>query len=1251
MPGVALSSLRVTSDFDATAYTRGAQQKVDADARMIASDKALNAALAQSDAALAKIPGGMASVSKSLLDGYGAGQQFEALIRRINNAADRGMGLDRVNLLLDAAYRKFGLTADAANLAATGYVSITAAVKELNEQYEIQNEVAARAAAAMAQVSTAAAAQSSINARLGVGGGSGKSAQESADAFLAQFGGLEGIARAKAQEAGNAFAADLDARMVAGAGKSARDSANAFDAELSRLDEIAGMRAQQAGTNFQRSLTEALGGGGGSATSRGATFSALEEQFNRLEAIAAAKSTQIAQATQQGLRDAFRMDTRATDYQLPDAFGKTNVATVSALEEMAKAEEKAAAQAAALRAEINPLEAEMVKLGKQMAEYRKMLDQGLISSSEFEQAQGMAAKRLSDVDMNMRDAATGGRVLSGEMANLGYQVNDVVTGLMLGQPLFMIAAQQGGQVYQIFSRSKASVGEFAGSYLSSLTSMVTPTRAVFGGIAAVVTTAAIALNSYLDKQHQVSMSLLGSGRGSGASAAGINGIANAAATPNGLSVSEAREFASTLVQTGKIANDNLLPIVQIGKDITRIYGIDATEAAKMLADAFADPEKGATELNNRLGFLDAGLKRNIDNLVAQNKLFDAQKALLAGVKSGLTGVSEAVSTSSTVWTVLGNAVSNAWDATGAFIAKQIGLTDSLEEKIARARQNLDELRRGGSNTQNAMSAATGFGDILGIEDTPDPGKIAAAEEALNRLVAVQQKLAAATDVARAAQQSFLQESLVRGLSPEIAAIEKLNNDFTVLDGLVKSIGGDEAAGARLAALGLSMRQVSDATEVAREKIRSFKTDFEQSISQSNTALQAITAFSPSAKGGIAYQQSIDSNRNANLTASQKQVEAELAYQIALKQATTAISEQGRVRLLTANQSVQSTQLEIELVGKSVGQQAELRANLQARQQLEQEASANRTAFDQKQYEDLKRINAELGRRTDLAAKAQINQDIKFGSQTALLSPDDVQIAQQLKGSYPDVATALGSVEAQGLRTNQALSGLSSTISGQLTTGLADIVDGTKSIGQGFQDMSRLVIRAIEEMIIKIAIIQPMMQALQMGANNLGLGSGITNLFGGGSAGLANTGMAGSAFYGPVAPSALGNVFAGGNIIPFARGGVVHGPTIFPMANGGTGLAGEAGPEAIMPLRRGPDGRLGVAAGGAANDNRSSGGVVVNVINQTGVQAEASTSRNANGDLTVTLKKMMDDAVGQSLSSGNGSRVMKNQYGVRQFMGS
>ncbi|MEE4121167.1 MAG: phage tail tape measure protein [Paracoccaceae bacterium] len=68
----------------------------------------------------------------------------------------------------------------------------------------------------------------------------------------------------------------------------------------------------------------------------------------------------------------------------------------------------------------------------------------------------------------------------------------------------------------------------------------------------------------------------------------------------------------------------------------------------------------------------------------------------------------------------------------------------------------------------------------------------------------------------------------------------------------------------------------------------------------------------------------------------------------------------------------------------------------------------------------------------------------------------------------------------------------------------------------------------------------------------------------------------------------GGVFAGGRATPgagarvraFARGGVVSGPTTFPM-RGGTGLMGEAGPEAILPLERGPDGRLGVQAGGGA----------------------------------------------------------------------
>jgi phage-related minor tail protein len=62
------------------------------------------------------------------------------------------------------------------------------------------------------------------------------------------------------------------------------------------------------------------------------------------------------------------------------------------------------------------------------------------------------------------------------------------------------------------------------------------------------------------------------------------------------------------------------------------------------------------------------------------------------------------------------------------------------------------------------------------------------------------------------------------------------------------------------------------------------------------------------------------------------------------------------------------------------------------------------------------------------------------------------------------------------------------------------------------------------------------------------------------------------------PFASGGSFAQGRVMPFASGGIVSGPTAFPM-RGGTGLMGEAGPEAIMPLARGADGRLGVRTQG------------------------------------------------------------------------
>ncbi len=102
--------------------------------------------------------------------------------------------------------------------------------------------------------------------------------------------------------------------------------------------------------------------------------------------------------------------------------------------------------------------------------------------------------------------------------------------------------------------------------------------------------------------------------------------------------------------------------------------------------------------------------------------------------------------------------------------------------------------------------------------------------------------------------------------------------------------------------------------------------------------------------------------------------------------------------------------------------------------------------------------------------------------------------------------------------------------------------------------------------------------------------------------------------GGLLPFAKGGVLSGGRVAAFARGGVVDGPTHFPM-RGGVGLMGEAGPEAIMPLARGADGRLGVRTGGG------SGGGTINVTMNVSTP-DAATFQRSQGQIAAELSRAM-----------------------------
>lgn len=120
-------------------------------------------------------------------------------------------------------------------------------------------------------------------------------------------------------------------------------------------------------------------------------------------------------------------------------------------------------------------------------------------------------------------------------------------------------------------------------------------------------------------------------------------------------------------------------------------------------------------------------------------------------------------------------------------------------------------------------------------------------------------------------------------------------------------------------------------------------------------------------------------------------------------------------------------------------------------------------------------------------------------------------------------------------------------------------------------------------------------------------SALTSALGSATQALSQSAISAS-FGGDLLPFAAGGVIGGG-IVPFADGGVVSAPTYFPMA-GGLGLAGERGSEAIMPLSRGPDGRLGVqgASGGSQNVTVNIAATDVDSFRRSEAQVSASLAR-------------------------------------------
>jgi phage-related minor tail protein len=166
--------------------------------------------------------------------------------------------------------------------------------------------------------------------------------------------------------------------------------------------------------------------------------------------------------------------------------------------------------------------------------------------------------------------------------------------------------------------------------------------------------------------------------------------------------------------------------------------------------------------------------------------------------------------------------------------------------------------------------------------------------------------------------------------------------------------------------------------------------------------------------------------------------------------------------------------------------------------------------------------------------------------------------------------------------------------------LTSALKGAVVDGKGLDGVLRGLALRMSDIALSVGL-KPLQGLLTSGIS--GLLGGATSMFSGGAAGLSPAGGL------PAATSGF-SAFAGSGVTPFAKGGVVAAPTYFG-SGGGVGLMGEAGAEAILPLQRGPDGALGVAAA----DGGSAPRIVFNVTAQ-----DAASFRKSEGQIAAMLTR-------------------------------
>lgn len=921
--------------------------------------------------------------------------------------------------------------------------------------------------------------------------------------------------------------------------------------ELRREEEKSTAETQKA-TQVKNNFIQSL-------TNQAATFQASKSDVMEYQAALNGVSSEAAPLIAQVRQMEFAVANEAAQNKL----------AAQATREKAAADKQAAAEVkrteSAQKSFIDSLKNQTDAIGKTQLE---LLELKAAQMGVSAQAAPFIAK-LREQENAWKTGAISAGQYKQAMRMLPAQFTDIATSIAGGMPLWLVMIQQGGQISDSFGGvgnifeilkerffGVSEAGDEASGSLSDsanglaenaenaekLSSILSPTKLGILALLAAVGTLTYAWYKGSQEQSEFSKSLIMTGNQIGMTTSQLAGMAKTVAESTGNPTAIAAEALNRVVSGGKIAKSALQSVTESVVAMNDATGESLDSLISEFEKIAKNPVTAISELNDKYHFLTLATYNQVKALQDEGNQQEAARiateSYSATMKQRADQIQESLGSLQQAWKWLGDAAKGAWDS-----MLDIGREQSIDEKIKDIEEAIAK-----AQAVDSQPITTGFSPLDSFnaqkkkQDSPVVKSLKEQLELLNSQKITQDVInSAISEGNEKEQKSISAQQYVNNLIKDtLSNEEKRVKAQDLLTQKIKEgaiISKEEEARLRK---NINDKYKDPVTPKGKTYTPPAGIQAEDSAQADLLALQAQLqtlkehksvndAISQQRKDLWSYQAKINILQQAQDGPLKRQLSVKEQSLLASSQQTLALKEQ---LALLGDQITAQEQLNKrnDSSQKYVNQMAEKQAALKASSTLSDRETGRESVFAQ-----LRSGWQNAGGSLDDAGyKKQLDAAKSYFAEEDKLRGDWKAGAQKSWADYSDAATNV--YDQMKNAGSNALNGLSSQLTSFITTGKSSFKDFTKSI-----------LSMLAEILIKMTLV-----------------NGINSVMG--------------AFGGGVTANANGGVYSSASLSAYS-GSVVDKPTFFAFAKGG-GVMGEAGPEAILPLRRGTNGKLGVVAGNA-----------------------------------------------------------------------